>query len=272
MALRRILLFMALTLVAGCVEEHDPPRPAPTSAAAASVILEPNNATSCTRVFPAIPVDRLHAQTFLPDGFVAAEASTFFGQASLPADAGLLIGSAMRCGDSQWSPNGYVEGMLGIFIEPPLVDGRPVEGEHFYELGRATPDSQPYTATMERIGWTLFGNDVDVAHVVTRFESGSMMIKDEAGAVFGANVEAAPAKDDFTGTLHLRWWHQTETGTGFFEYVFAPDGYLGPGTCEARAGSVPAQVMQSTQCRGALFMVGPPYDVDGRFEFRQVEH
>lgn len=267
---RRCVGVVVVALVAaGCLEQSEPPptSPSPTVSVADLGIRQPNNATSCRRVFPAIPVDRTHAQTFLPSGFVAAEASVFFGQESYPVNTGLLIVSAMRCTSSDWSLEGYVEAMVGIFVAPPTIDGTPVEGEHFYELGRVVPADQPYRATIEDVGWNLIGDRVDVMHEGTPAHSGSATIGDPNGTLFSASVAAAPAKDDFTGTLHLRWWHETARGRGFFEYVFAPDGFLGPGTCEARPGSIAARLMQGTRCSEALFMVGPPYDVEGRFEF-----
>jgi hypothetical protein len=253
-------------LLAGCLDDADLPTVPSGTVAPSALITVANNATACTRVFPAIVVDRAHAQTFLPEGFVAADASAFFGQ-DQATDRGVLIVSGMRCQASEWSPAGYREAMAGIFVEPPIADPDRAEHEHFYEIARLFPEHEPQSRTLADLGWTRFGDEVVLAYMGSPSHAASMRVMDGDGAVFSVTVPTAPAPDEFSGTYHIRWWHETAVGLGFHEYSFAPDAFLGEGTCDAPSGSLVASIMQATSCRGVLVMTGPAFDVEGRFRF-----
>lgn len=255
-------LLVAVALSA-CLDPTGPlPSPPESMPSEGTAIVEANNATDCNRVFPAIFVDRAHAQTFLPEGFTAAESSRFFGQDSVPANRAVLVISMMECQGGSSGPGRYEEAMAGVFIDPPPGAS---DGEHFYELGRVYTE-EGLGSTLNDLDWARLGGNVETSYSAAPTKSGAGRVLDEAGVVFEASVPSAALEDSFSGTFHIRWWHETPHGLGVFEYTFTPDGFLGPGSCHARAGSMPARVIQSMTCPdGALLMIGPPFDVEGRF-------
>jgi hypothetical protein len=210
-------------------------------------------------------VDRTHAQSFLPPGFVAAESSRFFGQPEAPAGKAVVVASLMQCADH------YTEALVAVFVRAPVVNGSALPGDHFYELGRATAGD--LASTLASLGWPLLGGEVEARFTAAPTPSGSGSAKDGNGTWFSAIVPSAPVMDAFSGTLNVHYWHETDNGLARSDYSFTPDGFLGEGICEARAGSLIATVIQGTDCsQGSLFMVGPAFDLVGAFNFHPGIH
>jgi hypothetical protein len=266
------IVCLAILLIAGCLGRPGPTDAAPstTTGAADAGFVQANNATGCSRAFIASFPDKGHAQTFLPAGFRAGDSAEFFGMGGAPSGQAVLIVSIARCQSSEWQ-GAELEAMTGLFVQPPKVHGAAVRGEHFYDLGRVYDDSTESGQALKDLAWPRLGADAQHAYAGEPTRAAQVMVRDANGTVYSASLPGAAAKDTFTQILHLYWWHETPTGLASFESMFRPDGYLGPGSCSMRAGSVPAAVMGSTSC-SALFMVGPPFAVMGQFEHRPGVH
>lgn len=262
----RSVAFAALSLLAACIDEPPAAPEVPDRPPAPTTLAIPNNATGCTRAMPAIFIDKAHARTFLPPGFAPADERDFFHTPGPATGRAVVLLTAVVCKASETRPQGYEEASVGIFVEAPRVANATSVPDHMYELGRAASEG-PLRANLSRLGWPLIGTKVTSTFTASPVPSGAASVADPNGTVFSVSVPAAPYQDPFN--IHIRWWHDTPDGLGFFDYRFRVDGRLGAGQCTLRPGTIAARLAQSTICPpGTLFMVGPPFDVESRFEHR----
>lgn len=216
-------------------------------------------------MFTAVFVPRDQAQALLPEGYTARDSAAFFGASGVPTGRGVVVASALRCETSALARGPLGEGAVAVYVEAPELDGIEPVSANFYELARAA--SPATRGRYEPLGWTLFGEDVDVEVPSSPLGIARGAVFDPDGEIVTLLGDAGAYEDSFSE--ETRWWHATPLGLGWLDASFTLTGFLGPGSCAARAGSVLAEAIGATSCPpGTLTLSGPPFDLTGELRFR----
>lgn len=260
------LLLVAL-LLAACTSAPGP-NPSPTtgtspSGGADAPFVLPNNASDCTEVSPAVFIEPAAAQRFLPAGFRPGDAKDFLGLPGAMTGKAVVLITAVKCKTSPWAPDGYSEGAVAIFVQPPNVPGVQASPSNMYELGRATNQAN-LSSLLAAVGWHQIGNSVENAFTAAP-PTGSGRVSDVAGAVYSYGVAVEPASVDFP--VDIRWWHNATLGLAFFDYKFTAKAQFGAlQQCTFRAGSFAANITGGTGCpRDNVVLVAPSFAFTGQF-------
>lgn len=263
-------LMALLILVAGVSACTSAPGPAPTTSTSPSEapiatvsFTRPNNATDCVEISPAVFLEPAAAQRFLPKGFRTGDAKDFLGIPGAPTGKAVALITTARCKSSELAPDGYSEGAVAIFVQPPNVPGVPALPSNMYELGRGTSQAN-ISALLSLVGWHQFGNNVENTFVALP-TSGTGRVSDSAGAVYSYTATSEPANVDFP--VDIRWWHNATAGLAFFDYKFTAKAHFGAlQQCSFRSGSLAANLTGGTGCpRDNVVLLAPSFAFKGQF-------
>lgn len=222
--------------------------------------------SECRRVFPAILVDREFAQAFLPPGYDAADANDFFHLGAPPSGQAVVMVSMMSCVQSQQYSGPAGEAGVGIYIQAPKLDGVEAAPENVYELERGSTAGPP-AEMLRGLGWNVMSADIEVAGSESPYGQGFATATNGSWSL-AVDVPIAMAPDSFA--IDIRWWQQTDSGTGYFDRKFVVDGMMGAGICRFSAATLASTLVEGPTCPpSTLFMVGPPFDVEGNFTFHR---
>lgn len=225
----------------------------------------PMSASDCLELGVVILVSMAHAQSQLPEGFVAADAQAFFGSPT-PFNRAAVFLTNTRCDTTDLAEAGLTEALVGITIEDPGLPANGTATVHFYEPARGT-DTPAMRLLMDRVGWATQADSIQSTAAFVPLVQGSGVVSNNGTAVYDMAVRASPMPATFSGTY--RWWQQTPLGVGLFDYTLSVDGYIGHATCNIAPGAVAARAAGTTTCTDAnsVGVIAPGLSFEGGFQW-----
>ena len=248
--MRGVVAVLVLVATSGCLGNDkdsggdDPLQPGPTASQAFDVELA---LTGCREAVVMFLISPEQAQSVLPPGFTAGDASSLLELPVPTGQAGVLVGTT-QCTASALGPEGHDEGPVSVTVLPPNVPGDRPPAANLYEVGRST-GTPAFAELLRSVNWTLIGDSTTVAVDAPPAAEGTGRIEAGGVGVVSIDVPLAPHEQLIEGTF--RWWHASEAGLSYIDYTFASPYYVGPAQCTLAAGSLPAQLVGATSCSGA---------------------
>ncbi len=233
------------------------------------VVVEPFDvafsASDCLELGVVIFVSLQHAQSLLPEGFVAADAQDFLGTPT-PFNRAAVFLTDTHCAQSNLSADPLTEALIGITIEAPDL---PATGEatvHFYQLAAGTQTGK-VAELLSRVNWTIQADEMTAALSSGPLLQATGSVSLNGTKVYDLGVTSSPMTTAFGGTY--RWWQQTPYGVGLFDYTLEVDGYLGRATCTITPGTLAAKAAATTSCATAeaLGIIADGLEFTGGFQW-----
>lgn len=258
----RLASVFVLLLLGGCVAKPVPPAESPSTASWEPLEIR---ASDCAEVDGYFFIDPGHAQSLLPDGFVAADASLLFGAPAPTGKGGVFVGTIV-CGPSSLDAVPFAASLVAVIVQPPDVAGERPAATNMYELAHGT-SSPLLRERLQSLEWPVFADAIASAVTEAGVVAGSGSASDQDGEVFSLSVDGPPRQVPVQGTF--RWWHDAPAGLSYFDYEVDLVLSSGAGSCSIRAGSVVAEATGVTSCGPdtALIMAAAGHD-----EVLRVEH
>lgn len=267
---RRIAFFLLIVLIAGALSPSSVAAKKRGSPSPKKPFELPATIQDCVEVFAFILVDLEQAQSALPKGFTAKDAQDFVAGAGVPFPAptgmGVVVLTVPMCQGSEFEEGGpLTTADLYIYVQQPdLGPAHPLEPVlfDFYEVAIYTTGERQFRI-LDSVGY----NVIKPASAESIFSPlpigpgmGSSEVSEAEGQV-GQFEFVAGVDSSLDGKA--RFFHQTRTGTGYFELeAHEEEVVVGPVT-QCALGLVAAEVVGSTSCQpGDAYAVVFP---DGTF-------
>ena len=255
---------MALAALAGCSGGGGAP-PGITPETPAPRLLFETDAARCDNLLLFQFVEFSATDAYLPPGYRPRDPQDFLDSPAPTGQAALTL-TLLECKDWQYSGEPLRTGFLGIYIDPPQVPGSgdpsPI---NFYEVERYGDDP---TGALDSLGWPRVVTNVSFqTDTLATKAAPRAQVTDADGLLI--EVATYPATEYSLADGPVRFWHDLEGGTGYFDYDFPLRPDFGPVRCIARAGSTLADIAGATTCPPAdpLGATFPNLAFEGNFTF-----
>jgi hypothetical protein len=230
---RAALGILAVLLLAGCASDVPPDRPLESADPVVPPPPPSYGPAECSNLMLFQVVDYAQTDPFLPPGFHARDPQAFLNSPAAFGQAGVLF-LALDCQSATSGPLSVA--FVGIFVEPPIVEGLEPAPLDFLELVRYT-SSSPFESALRDAGWPLLPANVSVVSDVPGLQGSDARARvtdSEGTVVMVAGTVATPDTDLDTPA---RFWHQGPSGLAYIEYNGHLTPNVGTGVCEVRAGT-----------------------------------
>lgn len=218
------------------------------------------DAAPCQVVAVAALVEPATAYRSLPPGFRPRDSRGLFETGASTGKVPIFI-AGVDCteGENDLGDGAYNIALVGIFIEPPTVQGHASDSEYDFYLSHIYTENPELRNAFTSLQWS---HDIGTAMVQVNLEQagqsntgGFATIDDAEGEVaymVAAAIVPIPAGAEGAGVGFHNWtikfWHQNDAGVGYLDYRFTSDAPLGPGACDLRYDSPPAYAIGQSDC------------------------
>lgn len=192
------------------------------------------NATGCREGIVLALVSFEQAARSLPPGFTPRDAQSALGLPIASGSSAVFL-NANGCTNSELAVNGIDEGAVGVYVNPPAVEGVEPVQDTFYEVARWTTKDEALHL-FRSIGWNAMEGRPTIAlqPLTGGGNTGTGDVKNDEGIVQHTLGMTAPSSEE--GSFSARFWHDTPTGLAYVEYSGTTTVASGSGSCGIRAG------------------------------------
>lgn len=235
---------MALPLLAGCLGDaagQDGDSSAPASDPYPAVAYQGTCSVALLFEF----VDYAQTDQYLPPGFHPRDPQEFLTVIPVALGQAGIIVLVLACD----GPTGTADyASVGIFVEPPTVEGVEPGLFDFYEVARYG-SNDPFRPALAAADWPAHDADVEVQLSIDAAGTPAQLraaITDGDGPL--ASFEGlTPAAVDVGAGL-VRYWHESPGGLGLLEIDVDLNAQVGGGICAVRGGTELAGFIGGSQC------------------------